>query len=147
MRKLFLIAGMALLISSCSSIRQPLYSWGYKSYSDEATRYEAMLYNFYHNQTPESLCALLCQYQTMVGNPGGERKVVPPGIYAEFGYLLLSPDAAQIFEAHATDNQKSKLNIPTSSFRDKGMEMLNHEMELYPESTVFLTPIIKTLSK
>lgn len=150
MKKLFVLMGLTLLIGSCVESKPMLYNWGSKSNSKNASEYESLLYNNYHTQSPESICALLCQYEYMVTHPGGQRGVVPPGICAEYGYLLLSPDTQTAFISHATKKQKEIIGTSGDygmSFREKGMKMLQKEMELYPESTVFIQPLIKKFSQ
>ena len=150
MKKLFVLLGIAMLLSSCVEPRPMLYNWGYKSYSQNASEYESLLYENYHTQSPESVCALLCQYEYMVTHPGGQRGIIPPGICAEYGYLLLSPDTPTTFLNHATKKQKETfgtLGDYSMSFREKGLEMFQREMELYPESTVFIQPLIKKFSQ
>ena len=148
MKKLIVLLGLALALSSCE-VKSNLYNWGNKSSSNNATEYESSVYNYYHSQSPESLCALLCEYEYMVTHPGGERGVVPPGICAEYGYLLLSPDTPQIFSEHATKRQKESFSSGdySATFREKGMLMLQKEIELYPESAVFIQPLIKKFSQ
>lgn len=146
MKKLFVLIVIALLFSSCVESRPMLYNWGYKSQSQNATTYETLLYENYHKQSPESICTLLCQYETMVTNPGGLRKTVPPGICAEYGYLLLSPETAEAFSSSATKKQRETMGASSNygaSFREKGLQMLEMEMELYPESSVFIQPLIQ----
>ena len=79
-------------------------------------------------------------------NPGGERGVVPPGICAEYGYLLLNPDSQETFNEHATKKQKETMGS-VGSFREKGLKMLQLEIELYPESATFIAPLIKKFSQ
>jgi len=148
MKKLIVLLGLALALSSCE-VKSNLYNWGYKSSTNNATEYESSVYNYYHSQSPESLCALLYEYEYMVTHPGGERGVVPPGICAEYGYLLLSPDTPQIFSEHATRQQKERFSSGDYSaiFREKGMLMLQKEIELYPESSVFIQPLIMKFSQ
>lgn len=142
-----LTALTVVLLSSCSSSR--LYYWGSSPMLDKGTtRYEELAYRSYDKQSPESICALLCLYDDLVKNPGGSRGVVPPGICAEYGYLLLLPTTAEAFEKHATSRQKKHFSSSnyTTEFPKLGEEMLKKEMELYPESKKFIEPILKRLS-
>lgn len=135
-----------VLFASCAEPR--LYYWGSNSSSDNATKYEQLAYKNYDQQTPESICELLCVYEDMVSNPGGTRGIVPPGVCAEYGFLLLQPETASTFMAHATAKQKRKISSDDYSitFREKGIQLLQKEMELYPESKTFIGPILKKLS-
>ena len=83
----------------------------------------------------------------MVTNPGGTRQVPPPGICAEYGYLLLQPETADTFMNNATSAQK-KLFLSqdyNALFLERGKEMLEKEIEYYPESAKFIRPLIKKL--
>lgn len=76
--------------------------------------------------------------------------MIPPGICAEYGYLLLSSGTADTFLNHATKKQKETFGTMSdysTSFREKGIEMLQKEMELYPESSVFIQPLIQKFSQ
>ena len=146
MKKILFIATIAFL-TSCAP--QRMYYWGSKPSSDKGTsRYEELAYQNYDKQSPESVCELICLYEDMVSHPGGTRKVVPPGICAEYGFLLLQESTAETFEKHASRKQKKIFSSTEYSalFPEKGEEMLKKEMELYPESVKFLTPIIKQLT-
>ena len=145
MKKLIVLLGVTLAFSSCS-VNSDLYNWGRHSSNKNASEYESLVYDNYHKQTPESVCALLCQYEYMTSNPGGERGVVPPGICAEYGYLLLNPDSQETFNEHATKKQKETMGS-VGSFKEKGLKMLQLEIELYPESATFIAPLIKKFSQ
>ena len=150
MRRFLLLALSALSVVSCGSIysRSTLYYWG--GSEGTATAYEARFYEAYgKSQTPESLCDLLCLYEKMVSHPGGERQTVPPGICAEYGYLLLQAETPATFAAHATDAQKRVFGRDAAYgdlFREKGAAMMEMEMTLYPESAVYLKPLLKKLA-
>ena len=72
----------------------------------------------------QSIDILKSSYIDIIDNQKGTRKTVPPGIYADYGFLLFS------------------LNE-----NEKGVEMLKQEMILYPESTIFITRILNMLNK
>ena len=112
------------------------------------TRYEQLAYRNYDKQTPESICALVVLYEDMVSHPGGVRKTVPPGICAEYGFLLLQEGTAATFEQHATRKQKRAFRSEDygALFAARGEEMLKKEMELYPESAKFIGPLLKRLT-
>ena len=138
---------LGVLLSSCAESR--LYYWGSNPSSDKATKYEQLTYKYYDKQTPESLCSLIVLYEEMVNEPGGKRKVVPPGICAEYGYLLLQPTTADIFAQYATSRQKKKFDGSDygNTFHEKGLLMMQKEIELYPESVKFIEPILKKLNR
>lgn len=150
MKKLILLLPFIAVLSSCT-ITKPLYNWG---------GYEERYYEYYKTQTPESYARLYEQYAYLVDNPGGTRGVIPPGICAEYGYLLLAPETATILKDYYSnpDNLSPKtrkamkdVNIEEAfapgELRSKGLKMLQMEIQLYPESTVFLEPIIKKFSQ
>ena len=144
-RLLWAIIGLVVL-SSCGPT-YTLYNWG--GTSGGATVYEDLSYKSYKTQTPESLCALLVAYEQMVNNPNELRQVPPPGICAEYGYLLLKPETAVTFMNAATNRQKAVYGSADYSalFTAKGKEMLQKEMELYPESVKFIGPLLKKLAR
>ena len=146
MRKAVVLFASALLLMSCGTTSS-LYYWGGES--GGTTAYENLAYNSYDKQTPKSLCDLVCVYEKMVTKPGGSRMVPPPGICAEYGYLLLNPDTAETFLNNATASQKKMFDGSDYSviFRERGEEMLKKEMEYYPESARFIAPLIKKLAR
>ncbi len=148
MKKLTIALLAALLLTSCGTSHKVynLYNWG--EYYNYATEYEHLSYNNYKKLSPESLCALLCLYEQMVTSPGGDRQVPPPGICAEYGYMLFQPETASTFANTATDNQKKVFGVSgdySSFFRERAQKMFEMEVANYPESAKFLEPIIKKI--
>jgi hypothetical protein len=114
MRKnLFLILGIAFLMS-CTA-EKPLYSW---------EKYETTSYNYLKNNDEKTLLALIESYQTIIEKQKGTRKEVPPGIYADYGFILL---------------QAKKVK--------EGKEMLAMEVAHYPESKIFIDKILKMIEE
>ena len=146
MKKLIAGAVAAVMISSCG-VSTPLYYWG--GTQSGTTAYENLAYKSYDKQTPKSICSLVVLYEEMVSNPGGTRAVPPPGICAEYGYLLLKPETAECFLNHATAAQKKVFGSANYDvlFLERGKEMLQKEIELYPESARFIEPLIKKLAR
>ena len=146
MRKLLILSVVTFCLTSCG-LTSSLYYWG--GVQNGATTYVNLAYRNYDKQTPESLCRLICMYEDIVSNPGGSRKMPPPGICAEYGYMLLIPQNATIFAEHATAMQKKTFDSGdyASLFPEKGKELLNREIELYPESAKFIAPLIERLCK
>ncbi|MDR0688235.1 MAG: DUF4810 domain-containing protein [Prevotellaceae bacterium] len=103
----------ATLLSGCAPAT--LYSWG---------RYQSAAYSYTKNNTDENATKLGEAYQSVISHPGGKRNVVPPGLYADYGYLLFRQG-------------KTK----------EALDYLKMEIGLYPESTVFIGRIIKQLEK
>lgn len=152
MRKGFyivVIAAVAVMATSCT-MTFPLYYWG--GGSESVSRYEELAYKSYDKQTPESMCALLCVYEDMISSPVGTRQVPPPGICAEYGFLLLQPQTAEIFTKNATKRQMSIIRKGMDGelgamFRKRGEEMLALEILHYPESETFILPLLKKMVK
>jgi len=111
--KVVCAAAIMLFAVSCGSTK--LYSW---------YDYQEDYYHYLKNADKESLDELLKTYQKIVEKQKETRGVVPPGIYADYGYLLLQ----------AGKNAEAK-------------EMLAKEIELYPESEVFVSTILKRVEK
>ncbi|MBQ8222733.1 MAG: DUF4810 domain-containing protein [Bacteroidales bacterium] len=145
MKRLLIIFASAFLLSSCATTSE-LYYWGNKV--DGVSKYEKLTYKNYDRQTPESICDLVELYEDMVSNPGGTRNTIPPGICAEYGFLLLQERTLDSFEKYAKPRQKRIFNTDdyATLFEEKGIEMLRKEVELYPESETFIGPIIKQLT-
>lgn len=146
MKKLLISAVAALGLTSCG-MTSSLYYWG--GTQNGATLYEHLAYKNYDKQTPESICKLICMYEDVVTYPGGTRRMPPPGICAEYGYLLLNPENAEIFAKNATSAQKRTFSTTdyANYFPEKGKEMMQKEIELYPESAKFIGPLIERLCK
>lgn len=147
MKKILLSCIVIFLTASCAAPR--MYYWGSNSFSDNGTtKYEQLAYNSYDKQTPQTICELICLYEDMVSNPGGTRGVVPPGICAEYGFLLLQESTAETFEKYATKKQKKIIESSdyATFFAERGVLMLQKEMELYPESKKFIEPLLKRLT-
>ena len=146
MKKVLLMAVAALVATSCAT--PTLYYWGSRTSKGYTTRYEQLTYKNYDKQTPESICDLVCLYEDMVSHPGGSRKTVPPGICAEYGFLLLQPSTAETFEKYATKRQRKVFQSAdyASIFAERGAAMMQKEIELYPESAKFIAPLLKRLT-
>lgn len=146
MKKLKLLSGFVLIIllaASCSTPKE-LYYWGgsYHNGKENTTKYEHATYQYYKTSSPESLCALINVFEDMTSHPGGSTGKIPPGICAEYGFILLRPDVATIYGEHATKQQQKK-GPELGSFQAKGLKLLQMEIELYPESATFIAPILK----
>lgn len=145
MNRILLVVAACTLFSSCATMT--LYDWGGTGMRN-ASAYEQLTYKNYDKRTPESLCDLLCLYEKMVTRPGGTRQMPPPGICAEYGYMLLQPRTAETFLKQASSAQMAlfKGRDIESYFHERGTEMLEKEIALYPESVVFIQPLLKKLS-
>ena len=146
MKKIFFLSLVTFCLTSCG-LTSSLYYWG--GVQNDATTYENLAYKNYDKQTPESICKLICMYEDIVANPGGTRKMPPPGICAEYGYMLLVPENAEIFAKYATSSQKRTFASTeyATFFPEKGKQLMLKEIELYPESEKFIAPLIERLCK
>jgi hypothetical protein len=113
MKKIFVFGLFCLLLTGCISTPKSLYTWG---------DYQEKAYIHIKNETDKSLDDLLNTYQTLIDKQQGLRKTIPPGICADYGYLLYKQGKKQ-----------------------EGLALLKKEIALYPESSVFISRIIKNI--
>lgn len=146
MKNIVILLVSALLLASCGAPTS-LYYWG--GTQNGTTTYENLAYKDYKVQTPKVICALVCAYEDMVTKQGGIRQVPPPGICAEYGYLLLQPATAEMFAENATAKQKKIFDSSDYGvlFSERGKLMLQKELEYYPESKKFIEPLLKRLTQ
>ena len=114
MRKLFIAAICVIAFTSCAT-QKSLYTW-YDS--EDAT------YKYTKRGTDELLTKAMAQYEKVISKQKGIRKVVPPGVNAEYGYLLYK-----------------------AGKKEEGLVLLKAEIKAYPESETFISRIIKQLEK
>lgn len=114
MKKLLFITITVIMLASCT-VQKPLYTWD---------KYDVTSYNYLKNSDEKSTQALIETYQNIIEKQQGSRGVVPPGVYADYGFILLQ------------DNKT-----------EEGKAMLLKEVELYPESKTFIDRILKMIEK
>lgn len=114
MKKLLIAICCMIAIASCTT-QKTLYSW-YDS--EDAT------YMYTKRGTDELLTEAMEQYEKVIRKQKGIRKTVPPGVNAEYGYLLYK-----------------------AGKKEEGLTLLKAEIQAYPESEVFISRIIKQLEK
>ena len=115
MKKLLIASVVVLAMGSCATAPKTLYAW--HDYADKT-------YEYRKNPTDELKDKVLEEYRLMIEKQNGTRGVVPPGMFAEYGYML-----------YMMGNQ------------EKGLNYLRQEVELYPESDKYISRIIKQLEK
>lgn len=117
MRKFFLplTATIAVLSFTSCGTNKNLYTWH---------NYEDVSYKYSKKVTPELEVKLLDEYRKLTDKQKGLRGVVPPGLYAEYGFLLYK-----------------------TGKKEEGLAFLKKEIELYPESTVYISRIIKQIEQ
>ncbi len=114
MKKTLCFLIFCFLITSCA-VQKPLYSWN---------KYEISTYNYIKNSDEKSVQQLIEDYQKIIDNQKGTRNTVPPGVYADYGFLLI---------------QSGRVS--------DGKALLEKEIALYPESKVFIDRILKMMEK
>ena len=108
----FILILVVIFFSSCSS-RKALYTWA---------NYDATSYNYNKNRDEKSVAKLIDTYIKVIDKQKGSRACVPPGIYADYGFLLIQ-------------NNKE----------EEGKVMLGKEITLYPESKIFIDKILQMI--
>lgn len=149
MRRIIALATLVLTLVSCGSTADPaLYNWGGGNKSNQISPYEQAIYKVYKTGSDEDLCALIVAYENIIRKPGEIRQVPPPGICAEYGYVISLPDTGERFAKAATDKQRALFDATedyTVFFKSYGLQLMNKEMEFYPESRPFMEKIIKKM--
>ncbi|MDR1973691.1 MAG: DUF4810 domain-containing protein [Bacteroidales bacterium] len=97
----------------CSCAPKALYSF---------YDYDNMSYKFLKNQDDKTIEDFMKCYQQIINKQKGARNIVPPGVYADYGFFLY---------------QKGE--------NKEAIEMLNKEISFYPESKPFIGRIIKMI--
>lgn len=107
--KRFLILGALLALTACATPQHKKYEWG---------GYEQSLYEYY--KAPANVNALVASIDATIATAEKASRPVPPGMYAEHGFLLL---------------QQGKNVEATASF--------TKEKARWPESTALMNRMIK----
>lgn len=107
-----MLAVIVTIAVSCK-MAKPLYNWD---------RYDKDSYSYLKKQDDKSAEKLIETYDKIISKQNKTRGVVPPGIYADYGLLLIQRERAE-----------------------EGKKMLEKEVALYPESKIFIDKILKTL--
>ncbi|MES2727097.1 MAG: DUF4810 domain-containing protein [Bacteroidota bacterium] len=110
MNKILLATIAIIALASCQTANKPLYNW---------SRYESASYSYLKTKNDKTTKALLEDYKRIVTKQTGSRKVVPPGVYADYGFLLI---------------QTGKTT--------EGRAFLEKEIALYPEAKSFIDRIL-----
>ena len=114
MKKLLIYLLPLALLASCAPKIQ-LYSWA---------DYEKTSYNYLKNANEESTQKLIATYDKIIKKQVGTRKTVPPGIMADYGFLLINQGKVE-----------------------EGKAMLAKEIKTYPESKIFIERILKMIEE
>ena len=113
MKTIFAFTLLALFLTGCVTAPKSLYSW---------EDYQERSYDYIMEENTKSMEVLMATYEKIINKQTGSRQTAPPGICADYGYLLYKQGKTQ-----------------------EGLALLNKEIALYPESSVFISRIIKNL--
>jgi len=111
---LLLLFMAVFLVSSCMG-PENLYSWH---------NYEDVTYRYNKRHTEELKSEVIEEYRKIIEEQYGNRCTVPPGMCAEYGYIL-----------YKTGKQ------------EEGLKYLKEEIRLYPESERYISRILKQLEQ
>lgn len=103
-----------LFLSACSTTTT-LYSW---------YDYENKSYQYQKKNTDDTFNKAMKEYLKVIDKQNGTRHSVPPGLNAEYGYMLFK-----------------------SGKKDEAVKYFQQEISLYPESEKYISRIIKQLEK
>ena len=145
MKKIVLSLFILMCATSCGT--SSLYYWGGSSFQG-VSEYEALSYQRANTENPKVICNIIEMYEDMLAHPGGLRQVPPPGICAEYAYMLLQPAIMDIFDKNATKAQRDSFNnsMYGNDPSSKAVKLLEKEVELYPESLQIVSPLLKRLT-
>jgi hypothetical protein len=111
MRRSFVVLGLCVAVCGCAT-KHYAYDWG---------NYDPSLYAYYKD--PTKMAKLEDELAVIVKAGDANGMTVPPGIYAEYGYLKLQQGQS-----------------------DAAIDMFTQEKKRWPESTVFMDNMIKVAS-
>lgn len=112
MKKFFALLSLVTFLASCAPVK--MYYWG---------QYNQAKYQHNKKQTDETMENLIAVYVDIINKKSkGTSNKVPPGIYADYGYLLI---------------QKGEI--------ERGKEMLEKEIAEYPESERIVAYILNKI--
>ncbi|MDR2691135.1 MAG: DUF4810 domain-containing protein [Dysgonamonadaceae bacterium] len=115
MKRKFLFVGLIAILYLTSCAPKTLYSW---------SNYDDASYKYLKNSDEKSMEQLIKTYRQLINEQTGTRKAVPPGVYADYGFILLQAERIE-----------------------EGKAMLEKEILLYPESKIFIDRILQMFEK
>jgi hypothetical protein len=115
MNKTLLMLGIAFIGLVGCQPPPTLFYWG---------KYSSTLYNYKKNPSDTTLSTHKTTLLSIMKEAPEKKKLVPPGVYAEYGYILLK------------EGRESE-----------GMEYLAKEEQSFPESVVFIQRIKSEYSR
>lgn len=112
MKKSIVVIATLIFLTSCAS--KGMYYWG---------KYDQATYQHNKKQTEKTKSDLLLVYEDIINKKSkGSRNEVPPGVYADYGFLLIKEGQIK-----------------------KGKEMLENELAIYPESKKIVEYILNKI--
>mgnify|MGYP006166829577 FL=1 len=79
MKKYTYLIFLSVFLISCTPTKG-LYTW---------SNYEKASYNYLKKSDEKSIDKLFNEYKLVINNQKGTRKVTPPGVSADYGFLLI----------------------------------------------------------
>ena len=112
MRKIIGVLAIAavLALSGCATVTEAGYYWG---------KYSSTLYDYTKNPSDETVAAHVEELENIITESAERELRVPPGVYAELGYIRAKQGDGATAMAH-----------------------YESEMALYPESRLFLERVV-----
>jgi hypothetical protein len=101
MKRILFVGAILLVLSGCVTAPQLKYEWG---------NYEQSLYNYYKN--PNAPDDLILAIASTIKTAEATNRSVGPGLYAEYGYLLMMQGKQQDAIANF---EKEKIRWPESA--------------------------------
>lgn len=113
--KILLLPLLLVFFYGCQMHQRTMYYW---------SEYSENLYKYKKNTTDTTRAVFQRTLKDIIVNADSEHKKIPPGICAEYGFILLQ------------NGQQSE-----------GLQYMDKETTLYPESVVFVERIKKEVTK
>lgn len=113
-RLLSVLILLSLLLYGCGAAKKPMYYWG---------NYSQSLYSLKKNQNDTTTAEHLKVLDDILLKSKERAINVPPGIYAEYGYYML-----------------------TAGKKEEAKKMFQAEKDIYPESTALMDRMIKSIN-
>ena len=122
-----LVMAQTFSFTGCASLLYGSRGKGHEETMYNWDNYSSTTFKYVKNgdESEESVQDLINVYRTIMSNQAGTyRGTIPPGVCADYGYLLV---------------RSGKI--------EEGKELLLKEKELYPESSKFIDSIVKKIER
>lgn len=136
--RLYFILSLISAVLPGLGIHFHLYGWGAEYRYTNAS--ERVVHEYLDLRRPEAVCSLICVYEDMTSSLLGGRKVPPPGVCADYAYLISQQDVVDTFIRYATPLQKKRFKTDDLEkyFSARAGELIDAELRLYPESRTMI---------